>query len=83
MVIPSSSAGSRATGLGVLAYSQSNELSFRDFEEERRGAEHSLDMPGESVHEKPRYLLDTLRTTGGDTSVLNFFANATTHLDFK
>jgi hypothetical protein len=33
-----------------------NELNFRSFEEKRRGADSS-EMPGESVDEKPRYLL--------------------------
>ena len=33
-----------------------NELNFRGFEEKRRGADSS-EMPGESVDEKPRYLL--------------------------
>src|SRR6266436_4459155 len=33
-----------------------NELNFRSFEEKRRGA-NSSEMPGQSVDEKPRYLL--------------------------
>lgn len=47
-----------------------NELNFRSFEEKRRGADSS-EMPGQSVDEKPRYLLFIANKATRPTSVEN------------